>query len=151
MKHRIAAGAIIEQDGRFLLVRHRKRDSYDFWVAPGGGAEGTENLHATAIREVREECGLEIEVGKLAYIEELLNPHMRECKMWFTARVIGGALSTIAAEAVREHIVEAAWLSPDEFGHKIIFPPMLQSHYWQDKETGFAFPRYMGVRKMEFY
>jgi 8-oxo-dGTP diphosphatase len=31
MKHRIAAGVIIEQDGNVLLVRHLKAGAYDFW------------------------------------------------------------------------------------------------------------------------
>jgi hypothetical protein len=52
---------------------------------------------------------------------------------------------------MREHIVEAAWLSPDEFAGKTVFPPMLLSEYWKDKDLGFAFPRYVGLRQMEFY
>lgn len=151
MKHRIAAGVIVENEGRILLVRHRKAGTYDFWVAPGGGAEGGEDLHSTAKREVFEECGLQVEPLKIAYIEEVSNPHTRECKVWFTGRLIGGHLNCSATEAVREHIVEAAWLSPSEFANKIVFPPMLHVEYWRDKELGFAFPRYVGLREMEFY
>ena len=151
MKHRIAAGVIVENEGRVLLVRHCKPGAYDFWVAPGGGAEGGEDLHATAKREVLEECGLHVEPLQIAYIEEFASPHTRECKVWFTGRLIGGSLSTSATEAVREHIAEAAWLSPSEFTGKIVFPPMIHSDYWKDKEQGFAFPRYVGLREMEFY
>lgn len=151
MKHRIAAGALVEHGGRILLVRHRKEGAYDFWVAPGGGAEGTEDLRATVRREVKEECGLEVEPGAVAYVEEFYSPHVRECKVWFDARLLGGALSTSAFEAAREHIVEAAFLSPEEFGGRIVFPAMLLHDYWRDREGGFAFPRYMGVREMEFY
>ena len=151
MKHRIAAGVIVEVEGRILLVRHRKPGVYDFWVAPGGGAEGSEDLLATARREVFEECGLHVEPLQLAYVEELSNPITRECKVWFTGKLVGGNLSTSQEEATREHIVEAAWLSRSEFNGKTIFPPMLQSDYWRDKESGFAFPRYVGLRVMEFY
>jgi 8-oxo-dGTP diphosphatase len=104
MKHRIAAGIIVEEQGRILLVHHTKPGVYDFWVAPGGGAEGNEDLFATAKREVFEECGLHVEPQQLAYIEEFSNPHTRECKLWFTGRVVGGSLSTAASEAVLEHI-----------------------------------------------
>lgn len=151
MKHRIAAGVIVENEGCILLVRHRKTGAYDFWVAPGGGAEDGQDLRSTAKREVFEECGLHIEPLKIAYIEEFANPHTRECKVWFTGRLIGGNLSSSAVEAVREHIVEAAWLSPCEFAGKTVFPPMLRGEYWKDKEQGFAFPRYVGLREMEFY
>jgi 8-oxo-dGTP diphosphatase len=151
MKHRIAAGVIVEHEGRVLLVRHMKAGVYDFWVAPGGGAEGSEDLRATAKREVLEECGLDVEPLEVAYIEELSNPHTRECKIWFTGRLIGGVLDTSAVEAVREHIVDAAWLTPAEFAGKTIFPPMLHTQYWKDKLQRFIFPRYVGLRVMEFY
>ena len=151
LKHRIAAGVIVEHEGRVLLVRHCKAGEYDFWVAPGGGAESGEDLHATARREVFEECGLHVDPVRIAYIEEFSNPHTRECRVWFTGRLVGGSLSSSASEVAREHIVEAAWLNPSEFAGKLIFPPMLRSEYWQDKENGFAFPRYVGLREMEFY
>lgn len=151
VKHRIAAGVIVEKDDRILLVRHRKAGSYDFWVAPGGGAEGDEDLYATARREVLEECGLAVEPERLAYIEDLANPHTRECKVWFIGRLLGGTINATSAEATREHIVEAAWLSRSEFEGKVVFPPMLHADYWKDKESGFAVPRYVGLRHMEFY
>ncbi len=106
---------------------------------------------ATARREVFEECGLHVEPLQLAYIEEFTNPQTRECKVWFTARLIGGIINTAGSDAVEEHIVEAAWLSRSDFEGKIVFPPMLRREYWRDKEKGFAFPRYMGLRAMAFY
>jgi 8-oxo-dGTP diphosphatase len=151
MKHRIAAGVIVENDDRILLVRHTKPGVYDFWVAPGGGAEGTEDLLSAAKREVFEESGLHVEPLQLAYIEEFSNPHTRECKVWFTGRLLGGTINTEASEAKREHITEAAWLSRSEFEGKTVFPPMLHAEYWRDRENGFAFPRYVGLRAMEFY
>lgn len=151
MKHRIAAGVIVEDEGRILLVRHQKAGVYDFWVAPGGGAEGGEDMHGTARREVFEECGLHVEPIKIAYIEEFTNPHTRECKVWFTGRVVGGSLNSSHSEAKREHITEAAWLRRSEFEGKVVFPSMLHAEYWQDKEGGFAYPRYVGLRTMEFY
>jgi len=151
MKHRIAAGVLLEHEGRILLVRHRKAGAYDFWVAPGGGVEGTEDLREAARREVFEECGLHVEPLNMAYVEEFHSPHTRECKVWFTARLIGGTLCTAAPEATREHITEAAFLARAEFEGKIIFPPMLRCEYWEDKEKGFSCPRYVGLREMEFY
>lgn len=151
MKHRIAAGVLLEHEGKILLVRHHKPGAYDFWVAPGGGAEGMEDLRATARREVLEECGLVIEPRAIAYIEEFNSPIQRECKIWFTASLLGGTLDVSAVEASREHIVQAAFLDRSEFEGKIVFPPMLSSQYWEDKANGFAFPRYVGLREMEFY
>ena len=53
MRHRISAGVIVDVDDRILLVRHLKPTVYDFWVPPGGGVEGTEDLRATVQREAR--------------------------------------------------------------------------------------------------
>ncbi|MBX9266018.1 NUDIX domain-containing protein [Chromobacterium violaceum] len=55
MRHRIAAGAIIEREGKILMVRHCKPGIYDFWVVPGGGAIDDEPLADAARREVLEE------------------------------------------------------------------------------------------------
>lgn len=151
MKHRIAAGALVVHEGRVLLVRHHKPAVYDFWVAPGGGAEGGEDLHAALRREVKEECGLVVEPERIAYIEELLTPDTRECKIWFYARLIAGELSTSAREAADEYIIDAGFLSRAEFEGKIVFPPVLNNVFWTDLDAGFSEPRYLGVRQMEFY
>jgi 8-oxo-dGTP diphosphatase len=145
MKHRIAAGVLIEQEGRILLVRHRKPGCYDFWVAPGGGAEGNEDLRNAARREVREECGLDVEPLAIAYIEELLMGDCRECKVWFTGRLLGGQLQTSSAAAA-EHITDAAFLSRVELAGKTVYPTVLLDDYWQKREQGFAHPRYLGMR-----
>ncbi len=86
MKHRISAGAIVIHEQKILLVNHKKDGHYDFWVAPGGGVKGTETTEQTAIREVKEETGLDISVLKLAYIEELFNSEVRLCKFWYLAK-----------------------------------------------------------------
>jgi 8-oxo-dGTP diphosphatase len=151
MKHRIAAGVIVEEEGRILLVRHVKQGIYDFWVAPGGGAEGTEDLFATARREAFEETSYQIEPVQLAYIEEVSSSSTRHCKVWFTGRLVSGSIHAKVSVANQEHIVESAWLSRNDFEGKHIFPPMLLDQYWQDKLTGFASPRYVGLRAMEFY
>jgi 8-oxo-dGTP diphosphatase len=151
MNHRIATGALVVHQNRVLLVRHRKPNAYDFWVAPGGGAEGGEDLHVALRREVREESGLVVEPERIAYIEELLTPHTRECKVWFYARLVGGVLSTSALEAKREFIVDAKFMSRAEFDGKTVFPPVLANVFWTDLDAGFPEAKYLGVREMEFY
>ena len=151
MEHRISAGVIVENDNKILLVRHLKPGAYDFWVAPGGGALGDEDLRATAKREAFEECGLHIEPDLMLYSEELVQPGKRHCKVWIAARLVGGTLDCGAPEARSEHIVEAAWLAREELEDKTVFPPMLLDDYWDDKAAGRTEPRYVGLRQMDFY
>ena len=156
MKHRISAGALVTKDGKLLLVNHRKEGHYDFWVAPGGGVIGTETLQEAALREVKEETGLNVHIGKLAYIEEAHTPEVgaevRNCKFWFHAQAEPlQEISVEAREAVEEGIVAAAFLSPAEFGSKTVFPPVVCTEFWEDLEAGFPEPKYLGVRRLEFW
>lgn len=151
MKHRISAGVLVDVADRILLVRCKKPGVYDFWVAPGGGVDGKEDLRAAIHREAREECGLEIEPLQIAYVEDLWNSDMRICKIWFTGRVVGGELTSSASGSAAEHIVDACFVGRGEFDGKIVFPEVLRDRYWEDKAQGFASVRYLGIREMEAY
>ena len=57
----------LEQDGCYLMLHRVKKKNdvnHDKWVGVGGKFEPGEDAPACALREVREETGLEIEVGE---------------------------------------------------------------------------------------
>lgn len=150
MLHRISAGALVEQDGRILLVRHEIPGQYNFWVAPGGGVQGTETLADAAERETFEETGLRVRAKNMRFIEEFHEPNTRYCKFWFSAEVVGGTLDASNPLATVEHIKEVAWLSPAECAQVTVFPSFLRSNQWKDtRDTGA--PIHLGLRAMEFW
>ena len=151
MQHRISAGVIVEHEGRLLLVRHVKPGAYDFWVAPGGGVKGSESLEEAAAREAREETGLEVQVGKLLYVEEFFNPECRHVKFWFTASLIGGQLNWSHPDAVAEHIAQAAWHELGALSTLTVFPSILTTRYARDSEAGFPQPVRLPLREMTFW
>jgi ADP-ribose pyrophosphatase YjhB (NUDIX family) len=151
MKHRLSAGALVEHEGRLLLVRHKKEAEYDFWVAPGGGVQSTEELTIAAEREVREETGLNVAIGPMLYVEEFYNPEVRHCKFWFAGTLISGSISTSAPEATAEYIVEAAWHSQDQIAKLQVFPSILHGRYWSDRHRAVQAPQYLGLREMKFW
>lgn len=151
MKHRIAAGAIVMNGERVLLVRHCKPEEYDFLVLPGGGVNPNEEAIAAAKREVWEESGLLVKPLRLAYVEETQLAEMRECKMWFFCTEFSGTLSVAAYEAQREHIVEANFYSRAEIQGKVAFPPILfTDEFWQSASQDFPQTEYLGLREREF-
>ncbi len=54
----LASSAILERDGRYLLVRRANPPSADMFAFPGGRAEPGETPAETALREFQEETGI---------------------------------------------------------------------------------------------
>lgn len=58
-------GAIVRDHGRLLLVQRGHPPSEGLWSLPGGRVEPDESDAAAVVREVREETGLQVDVGPL--------------------------------------------------------------------------------------
>jgi 8-oxo-dGTP diphosphatase len=66
---KVAVGTIIRaRDDRLVLVRRAIEPGYGLWVFPGGYVDRGEEITAAAIREAREESGLEIRLDGLVNI-----------------------------------------------------------------------------------
>jgi 8-oxo-dGTP diphosphatase len=66
---KVAVGTIIRMpEDRIVLVRRAIDPGYGRWVFPGGYVDRGEPLHAAALREAREESGLDIRIDGLINI-----------------------------------------------------------------------------------
>lgn len=150
MKHRISAGVLAFRDDRILLVRHFRARRHDFWCGPGGGVEGSEELHATAEREAFEETGIRVRAHTLAYIDELVDTSGRIVKFWFLADYLSGTIDVANNPAKNESIIEAGWFARDALPQGHVFPEMLRGSLWSDREQGFAAPIKLPLRQSIF-
>ncbi|NOU75834.1 NUDIX domain-containing protein [Paenibacillus sp. LMG 31458] len=88
-KHIVSAATIIiNERNEILLIKGPRRG----WEMPGGQVEEGESLKDAAIRETKEECGLDIEVTKFCGVFQ--NVAGCICNTLFLGRPVGGELIT---------------------------------------------------------
>ena len=88
---KIAVGTIIRTDGnRLILVRRAIEPGYGKWVFPGGYVDRGEPLTVAAIREAREECGLDVRLDGLVNIYSY--PGRAPVIVVYAATAMGGVL-----------------------------------------------------------
>jgi len=95
------SAVILDAHGRVLLAL---RDRPPIWNLPGGSVEARETPWAAAVREVREEVGLDVAVERLTGVYDR-SPD-GDPVLVFSCRVLGGEPAT-TAEAV-----QVGWFDP---------------------------------------
>ena len=116
--------AIVSDDqGRIVLV---KRKDNALWALPGGGMELGESIEQGAIREVKEETGLDVEVDGLVGV--YTNPHhvmayddgevRQQFSLCFTTKLLGGELQ------IDEESTDIAWASEGDLTNHPMHPSM---------------------------
>jgi ADP-ribose pyrophosphatase YjhB (NUDIX family) len=82
---KVVVGSVPVFEGQILLCRRGIEPRRGFWTIPAGFMENDETLQAGAAREAREEACIDIEVGSLLLLANVV--HARQVHVFFRSRM----------------------------------------------------------------
>jgi 8-oxo-dGTP pyrophosphatase MutT (NUDIX family) len=125
-----------------LLLLHCKDESADhrWWVMPGGGLSESESFEAAALREAREETGLDVELGPCVWtrhhVFEWEGRQFDQYERFFVARCRSSAVAPVKQDS---YVTGFRWWSMDEIASSTqdfaprrlaeLLPPILAGAY----------------------
>lgn len=117
----------VNDKGDVLLTQRAFRGMYDgMWVFPGGHVDSGESLMTAAVREVREESGLDVDVNSLqplAVWEGAVSSRKKQfCVIFFAADAMCDNAQQCNMELQMKEVHRAAWVPRD------LLPRILDSH-----------------------
>jgi ADP-ribose pyrophosphatase YjhB (NUDIX family) len=90
---KVAAGVLVKQAGKVLLVQRRFQPEKGNWALPAGFVDAGEDPRLAAARECLEETGLQVEIGEL---EQILygkdHPAGADLMLVYRGKEVGGRL-----------------------------------------------------------
>ena len=114
MKYEKSCGAVIFNEDKILVIQQAE----GHWGFPKGHVEDGETEIQTAIREIKEETNLDVEINEKFRYVETYSPKegVEKDVVFFIAKKIGGEI--IAQE---EEVQNIQWLSYEETMEKLSF------------------------------
>jgi mutator protein MutT len=109
----VGVGGVIIDEGRVVLIKRRFEPLAGQWSLPGGSLEVGETLAEGAARELREETGLDVEIGPVIEVfDRILRDEDGRVRYHFVlvdylCRPVGGSLEA------GDDVSDAEWVSVD--------------------------------------
>lgn len=125
---------VLDQDQRILMVRQHHQERY-VWTVPGGAIEPGETSLEAAAREVKEETGLTVAIGRMIWhVEQLLPGKEPRFVNIFLAEVVSGSVE-VGTDPERSDdgqvIEEVCFMSEKELaGLDGLYPEYLRDELW---------------------
>jgi phosphatase NudJ len=101
---------VVENEGRYLMIRETHH--HQLWYLPAGKVEMGEDVLHAAIRETREEAGIDVVPIELLVLQHDIRPGPIEVLRFVIVAKARGSL--VPKSAPDEHSLEARWCTPAE-------------------------------------
>ena len=105
----IIVGGIIEKDGKILLVQEAKEKCRGKWNIPAGHLENNESIIEGAIREIKEECGCDVEINGILKIGNIVLKDNNVILIVFATKLISNNIVYN-----KDEILDVKWFSYNE-------------------------------------
>jgi 8-oxo-dGTP pyrophosphatase MutT (NUDIX family) len=126
MSREVSAGGVVvrEREGELELAAIRPRGR-SVWALPKGHVDAGEDFPAAALREVREETGLEVTLeatlGEVRYFYQFRGERVFKVVTFFLFRYRSGEIDALE-EAMRVEVDRAAWIPLSEAPRLLAYP-----------------------------
>ncbi len=111
------AGVLIEMDAGIVLIKRGHNPHKGRWALPAGFIEADESIEEAAIRECKEETGLDVELIEMFHVDSFPNDPTPQSGIiiFYRVRPIGGKLTP------GDDAHEAAIFRPENIPHDLAF------------------------------
>ena len=110
-----AAGGLVRKKDKVLMIYRMKK-----WDLPKGKKEGNEKYKETAVREVEEECNVEVKIGKKIcttwHTYTMNKSNMIKKTRWYFMDLVDDSRSK---PSIEEDIEELRWMTQKEVYHAL--------------------------------
>ncbi len=107
-------GVVVRKDDHVLLIQRGNPPAQGAWGLPGGVLEIGEMWRDAAVREVREECGIEIALGEIVDVVDIIVRDDAERAQYHYAIVDFAADFVSGDLRAASDVLDVRWVSLDE-------------------------------------
>jgi ADP-ribose pyrophosphatase YjhB (NUDIX family) len=116
----VLAQTFIFAQSHLLLMRRGTYPYEGYWAPPGGFVESNESAETAAIREIREEVGIQLDIEMLLPLATISIESINQIYVTFLARLD----TLIAPHAYAPEALDARWFPERAFPLRDIWPPL---------------------------
>lgn len=141
-KVRIRVCGLLRDEDKLLLVKvHSPVTNTNVWMPPGGGVDVGEPMKQALVREFYEETNLEVEVGELIHISELIESPFHAIQFFFSVQSPKGnvQLGIDPEHSEKDQILkDIRFISREEMSSLNCTPDFIKKDYWNGVKGSYS-------------